>query len=446
MLHAHTGMRNIINCATLFTPALVATLSLASGGPVAMAQGFCAAADMDRFDQAARIIPTTAGSFAAVGSTRDGLFGSDMTLLAGDGAGGLAFTLGVFQAGSFVAGHGIAEASDGGYLAVGEAVSLGGTEAVVARVDSTGALVYSARIDLGPGDSSLNDVIQLPNGNFVCTGSVGDHLLVLTTDSSGTPLMPIAVSAGPSLLLRGNKILELRDGVIAIAGEHLKPVSSFTGFDSSSVLVTLDPQLLLLDVQQITHNGGEQTRGVDVLQASDGQLFVLEQRLDSAFAFISRFTATGTVMTTELAPPGGKFEPHAFSLTKDGQLLIVGNDLVTNGIAAKMTTGGVFVGAQQIHVPDTVTDLKGVAVFSSGAAALFGDSTRSLPGPGNGLSDLMVAATDPTGRSCCGTDRTMASREFVAGISSIGSLVPVTTGPKVPLSIRPLGTLRNLCR
>jgi hypothetical protein len=213
----------------------------------------------------------------------------------------------------------LAELPDGGFLAVGSNVTLGG---IIQKFDSQGKKVWLK--DFGGLESMVNctSIVKTPDGSYVAVGSADElqaHLSVSKIDSEGNILWVKSYTNGNSIW--DAEVVQSSDGSLIIG------VSTSSNADVAWILNLNDIGDLIWE-KSFSQNYGTQIWSIIELRNSDIVFVGLNEEYSNSRALLVKLSHTGDLLLSKEYFPDEAMDYWwmftAVRETKDGGLIIMG--------------------------------------------------------------------------------------------------------------------------
>lgn len=341
-----------------------------------------------RDDFARSVIQTSDGGFVAIGSTNSQGQGEDIFALKTDQNGNLIWSQALGGA-SEERGFTVIETADQGLLIGGSTTSVGAgrRDAILYKLDSTGALQWSTVIGGDDNDNAFN-ILELADGSFLFTGTqfsfgAGSHdLWVVKLDSGGQVLW--AKTYGASTEDHCRTIIPTEDGNFLIVG-HTR-INGAADWNMLLVKITPDGNLIWAN----SYGGGGDELGEGITSLGSNR-YVL-------YGFTTSFG-------------GGGRDAFLIEVDQDGQ---VNNASVYGGAGNDFPPFG----------PDS-------PVLMTADQQLM--ATGTTTGGQIGQEDILIVRTNLEDEHFCESDDIALSANQIANFTS-SDVIPQITTPPAPLS------------
>lgn len=339
-----------------------------------------------RTDRLFKVIENIQGGFAAVGMSKSKSFGkSDMFLLITNENGRRILNKRFGRKGDDAATS-IIQTHDGGYAVVGYTESEGSgfngqRDAVILKMDEKGKTLW-ARFHGTPGFDEFNDILQLPDENFLVTGQKNSYLWLAKINNTGDIIWEHTLQGFPSA---GYGIaLTEKNEVVATGQVQISRKIENT----AAVIVKADLNGNVFWVNNYEDSGA--LKGSRIIVLNNGDLAVTGQALSRVYRKDMLLLITNANGTVKVARSyGGKSEDGGNGIAQayNGDLYLVGfsraredrkdwgwvnrvNSSTGERVWGKKNDRDNFLGGKLID------RLQAVTIASDGSVILAGSTTR----------------------------------------------------------------------
>ncbi|HIF15304.1 MAG TPA: hypothetical protein EYQ86_08330, partial [Bacteroidetes bacterium] len=237
----------------------------------------------------------------------------------------------------------ILRAQDGGFFILGEMYPKSGPAELgfMIKVDANGNYIWEKTYDNGGNMAEILSAKTTRDGGIIFAGRAEEaiastqsffsmnsekrFMYVVKSDEKGNVLWSRKYSSGNEVRLsRANDVYPMKDGGYIVVGEFNKRERP-QDFDVAVVRISESG-----DVISAFRLGGEYAdAGTNVIEASDGSYFVAGETLSygalSSDIILMKFNINDELLWTKLYGREGSDKISSMNLTKDNNILIIGN-------------------------------------------------------------------------------------------------------------------------
>ena len=168
-------------------------------------------------------------------------------------------------------GNSISKTTDGGFLIVGSIWTTNGRDIIIIKTDNNLSEVFRKQIGDDENDQRGLSGFETTDGGYIVSGTIGNQLYVVKTNSLGEELWSITNSGG---LTRGHSITKTTDGGYLVVGEKNLGFSGGGGYHVYFLKILSNGDI------EWEKTSSESGTGFSVIESTDGS-FVVTGVMDS---------------------------------------------------------------------------------------------------------------------------------------------------------------------